>query len=157
MWRGASWWWSYLFTVSYAVRSDHSRRGVKKNNSSSVKIRFIYLSVRRSKLFLSPIPFDYKTCKDMDKECQMLLQYSGNKSTKTAFLVAERDIRKLTLSIQVNVMRQNPAPTVPNTLTFENTEDKKMYTICLLDFNPTIDSCFHAQFHLAMKRILEQV
>ena len=68
---------------------------------------------------------------------QTLFEYSAAEPEKTALLQAEGDIRKLTLSVQVNAVRQDPSPAILNK--FEITEDTNLYTIRLFDYKWSMD------------------
>ena len=68
---------------------------------------------------------------------QTLFEYSAAKPTKTAVLVAEGDIRKLILRVEVNAMNKDPSPTILDT--FEITEDSNLYTVRLFDYKWSMD------------------
>ena len=66
-----------------------------------------------------------------------IFEYSAAEPAKTALLVAEGGVSKLTLRVQINAVRLDPSPTILKT--FEITEDDNLYTIRLFDHKWSMD------------------
>ena len=60
----------------------------------------------------------------MARDSKIVFKDLADESTRTIFLVAEGNTRKLTLNIQSNTMHQDLSSTILNALTIEITEDE---------------------------------